>query len=499
MSRLFTWLRYAALALIFTALGLLLGRSDSGAQLAGALGDSASRLKSRALETVVAAADLDTRALVLMENPELMKRVSEGGAFGGQFSRHAAQNMFADDHEHAIADVRDKTVVEAAGPRSWLIRMPIVNAVLFETDAGLVLVDTGMAPAGPALVQAIKSVSDKPLHTVIYTHGHVDHAYGTWALLEAGWTPEIIAHQKLVDRFERYIRLRGSFAKYMTQPEPQLPASRDDLVWPTRTFSGDELSLEIGGETFVLKHFPGETDDQLFVWLPGRKMLASADYYQGFLPNVGNGKRVQRYVQEWAQALRAMQALEPAVLLPAHGGLITEPQQIQENLGVLAEAFEYLEAYTVAELNKGTRKDLIFQHAQLPEHLAQHPTLGVQYVSVKDVVKMILKRYTGWWDDIPSHWSPAPLERQAQAVVELGGGLEALVAYTRALLSEDVVLASHFADWAFYAAPGDAAVQQLVIDVYRQRILDPASNTQEILAYLDQMALARGLQQAGAN
>ena len=40
----------------------------------------------------------------------------------------------------------------------------------------------------------------------------------------------------------------------------------------------------------------------------------------------------------------------------------------------------------------------------------------------------------------------------------------------------------------------DPAVQQVVIDAYRARILDPASNTQEMLVYLDQMGAARALQ-----
>jgi hypothetical protein len=42
--------------------------------------------------------------------------------------------------------------------------------------------------------------------------------------------------------------------------------------------------------------------------------------------------------------------------------------------------------------------------------------------------------------------------------------------------------------------PDDPAVQQVVIDAYRARILDPASNTQEMLVYLDQMGAARALQ-----
>jgi alkyl sulfatase BDS1-like metallo-beta-lactamase superfamily hydrolase len=350
-----------------------------------------------------------------------------------------------------------------------------------------------MAPGGPAVLDAIRKVSTAPLHSVIYTHGHVDHAYGAWALVEAGEKFEVIAHEDLVPRFERYIRLRGSVAKYMSQPLEQLPASRDDLVWPTRTFR-DRLELAIGGETFVLQHHRGETDDQLYVWVPERKALASADYYQGFLPNAGNGKRVQRHPEEWAVALREMAALEPEILLPAHGEALTDPETIRENLLVLAETLQYIVDHTIAGLNAGLRKDEIHASLQLPEHLANHPTMNVQYVSPQDISKMVIRQYTGWWDDLPSDWTPAPLAEQARAIVDLAGGMTTLVARARAELDGDLRLASLLADWAFLADPADAEAQQLVIDVYERRILDENSNTQEMLIYIDAMAAARRAQ-----
>ena len=223
--------------------------------------ETGGRLLSAALEAGVRGGKLSMREMVLLENPELMRAIARGGAFGGEFSRAVAEDMFNREGP-GVAHAKAKTRVEELAPRTWLVRLPIVNVVLFETDEGLVLVDTAMAPGGPAVLEAIRSVSDAPIHTVIYTHGHVDHAYGTWAIMQAGETPQIIAHDLLKPRFERYIRLRGSLAKYMSQPEEQLPASEADLVWPTRYFS-DRLELEIGGETFVLQHHKGETDDQL--------------------------------------------------------------------------------------------------------------------------------------------------------------------------------------------------------------------------------------------
>ena len=71
-----------------------------------------------------------------------------------------------------------------------------------------------------------------------------------------------------------------------------------------------------------------------------------------------------------------------------------------------------------------------------------------------------------------------------------------MVPHARRLLESDPRLASHFADWAFYADPQSPEAQQLVLDVYKRRILDEASYTQEKLAYIEQMAAARQLQLA---
>mgnify|MGYP001812382261 FL=1 len=479
-------LSYGITAALFLLIGILV--ADTGVGDTARSGANSAR--KAAVQVVANAADIDTRMMVLAENPELIARVAEGGSFGGEFSLAAAQNMFG-RVDSAIEDVKDKSEVIEVGPRSYLIRMPIVNAAFFETDEGIVLVDTGMAPAGPAILDAIRSVSEQPIHTIIYTHGHVDHAYGTWAIMEAGETPEIIAHDLLKPRFERYIRLRGSLAKYMSQPEDQLPASESDLVWPTRYFS-DRLELEIGGETFVLQHHKGETDDQLYVWVPGRKALASADYYQGFLPNAGNGKRYQRHVEDWAVAMREMAALQPEILLPAHGAPISDTATIVDNFTVLADTLQYIVDVTIEGLNAGKRKDLIYGAIELPEHLAQHPTMNVQYVSVSDISKMVIKKYTGWWDDIPSHWTPASMEDQGEMIIELAGGhVPAITQYAREMIADNIRLASHLTDWLFYARPDDPDIQQLVFDVYKTRILDPDTNNMEMLTYLDQMTAAR--------
>jgi len=428
------------------------------------------------------------RMELLAEDAPLLEAIMSGGAFGGAYSPHLAQNMFDPTHQEAIDDaIRLVEIVEVTD-RTWLVRLPIVNAVVVETDEGLVIIDTGMAPGGPAILHAIRTVTDAPIHTIIYTHAHVDHCMGTWALMDDD--PQVIAHADAAARFDRYVRLRGSVSRYMSQPLRSFPAGQDDWVAPTVTFR-DSLTITVGGEQFDLIHRRGETDDQLYVSIPGQKAIASADYYQGFLPNAGNGKRVQRYIEEWAEALRDMVALEPDHLLPAHGEPLSDATEIAEVLSVHAEALESIVAQTLAGLNERLRQDEVVEAVRLPDHLADHRVLNVQYVSVKDIAKMVVKQYCGWWDDIPSHWSDAPFDRQAAMVCELAGGIDEVIAKARSLSTSDPTMACHLADWAYFADPESVEAAQAVIDVYRDRVLHGSRNTQELLVLLDHMTDAR--------
>ncbi|NBO74925.1 MAG: MBL fold metallo-hydrolase, partial [Gammaproteobacteria bacterium] len=207
------------------------------------------------------------RAAIYRENPFLLAAVSRVGGFGNVASASIANRMYSREFAPALADAANKLVIEPQGPGTWLLRFPWVNVAVFETSAGLVLVDAGYAPAGPALRDALRSISRQRVHTVIYTHHHIDHMLGTWALLEAGEKPEIVATAELVEEVNRDIASRELTSRLNNQLLADFPRSPADLPMPTRTFRG-RLELDIGEDRFVLTHAPGETADQLWVSVP---------------------------------------------------------------------------------------------------------------------------------------------------------------------------------------------------------------------------------------
>lgn len=480
--RLLGWMSLAGAALAASGSALASHAAPAMAQAAAKAG-RASAGAGPALPT--GAEFVEAQKAVFRDSPSLLASIRRGGDFGsGDFSMAIANHMYSRTDAKAIADARAMLRVEPQGPRQWTLRLPFVNVTVFETDAGLVLVDSGYAPAGPALRDELAKLSDKPVHTVIFSHHHADHCLGAWALLEGGHRPEIVATDRFVTEMELDFLTHGLVARQNQQAV--FPTDWSGVVRPTRTFH-TKLTLNIGGEDFVLTEANGETAGQLWVAVPGRRVVCSADYFQGgFLPNTGNGKRRQRYPITWARALREMAALKPTRVLTGHGDVLDDEAQIQRRLPAQAAMLESITAQVVAGLNSGQRRDLILDQVKLPDELAKLDDAREYYDKPRDIAAMAVKQLSGWWDDVPSQYAPAPLAAQAREIAALAGGPGKLIARALQLSRSDVALACNLADWAWLAAPADKTVLQGATAVYRARVAQLLP-TQDALVYAEHL------------
>ncbi|MFE7721458.1 MBL fold metallo-hydrolase [Nocardia rhizosphaerihabitans] len=369
-------------------------------------------------------------------------------------------------------------IIEVA-PRTHYIRPGIVNIGVFETDEGLLMVDAGLPGDGPALLRAVRSISDKPLHTVVYTHGHLDHAFGLWSFLEAGETPTIIAHENLLRHFERYMKTPGLNAVINKQlpggTEGKMwPAQRTDFLWPTVTFT-DKIDLEIGGEHFEVHHGKGETDDCAWVWAPERRVIAAGDLVTGYLPNAGNPRKVQRYAEEWADVAETMARLRPEVILPGHGVPVRGEKAIRDELSTITAYLRHIVDHTLAGLNAGMLHDDIVDTLRIPDELAAHPRLPAIYDKPEFICRNVIRRYSGWWDGYLADLLPAPRREQAAEYATLAGGVNTLIERANQLADTNIRLACHLAETAFLAGPDDPAARQCYLDVFTRRAeLEPA-------------------------
>ena len=410
-----------------------------------------------------------TRTQIVQENPWIGKKFAPGGGFGNRFSPAIANRMYSRTDKRAIADATSMLTIDTVGPRTWVLRFPIVNVAVFETDDGLVLIDASYAPAGPGLRTALEKLSDKPIHTIVLTHYHVDHALGAWALMDQQPKPTIVATDEFVVQQQRDLDLSPYSTRRNHQLAEDAPSGWGDVVAPTRTFTG-RLELTVGGTDFVLQAAPGETADQLYVYVPQRQTLITADYYQRFIPNAGNGRRRQRFPSEWADALRDMAKLGARIMIPMHGPVLTNAEEIRNRLEAHADILDAVTKQVIDALNAGRPEYEVARNVELPERFKSRDDVDELYVTVADIARMVLHLHTGWWDDVPSHWNPAPLRAEATEIAKLAGGAQALAKRARSLAAKDIQLAAHLVDWAWLADPESLETSCAAYDIYLQRL-----------------------------
>ena len=357
------------------------------------------------------------------------------------------------------------------------------NVSALRTDEGIVLVDTGSSLfSGPAH-DTLRRWTDEPVHTVVFTHGHIDHCFGVDRYdadnVARGAAPiAVVAHEAVPDRFDRY---RATLGYNTIINRRQFSLAGDQFAWPDeyrypdRTYR-QRLDLDVGGERIELHHARGETDDHTWAWVPGRRVLCSGDLFIWASPNCGNPQKVQRYPSDWAATLRTMAELDAAVLLPGHGLPIVGSDRVREALTDTASLLEYLHDATLELMNAGATLDDIVHTVRAPAGLLERPYLRPVYDEPEFVVHNVWRLYGGWYDGNPARLKPAPDAAVAAEVAALAGGATHLAARARALADAgDLRLAGQMAQWAADAAPTDPDVQRARAEVYERRAADATS------------------------
>ena len=164
----------------------------------------------------------------------------------------------------------DELTVEKVKDNLWVIRGAGGNTAVFATSTGVTLVDTKNPGWGQVLLDKVKSITDKPVTTVINTHAHYDHVSGNIAM---GPTVEIIAHEYTAKRMPTISSVTGRGATenvFKTTPGKGLA---------TRTFK-DKLTIGSGADQINLYYFgPAHTGGDAFVEFAALRVMHAGDAF----------------------------------------------------------------------------------------------------------------------------------------------------------------------------------------------------------------------------
>ena len=369
------------------------------------------------------------------------------------------------------------------------------HVVTWNSGDGLVCFDTSHVNTGQQVVDSIRNWTSDPFNALVYTHGHADHvggsvAFGANAAALGHKAPRVIGHKNVQRRFDRYRYtndwnvainarqfggIRGDLNSIMNDLRPADGAPRLSDFIPRNTLDTTDVvdkfaSMKFGDSEVEFHHGKGETDDHLWSWFPKQKWVATGDFVIWNFPNAGNPQKVQRFPIEWAEALRAIIAKEPELMLPAHGLPIAGKERIARVLDEIASALEYLVKSTVEMMNAGETLNTIIHSVKIPDATLGKPYLRPLYDEPEFVVRNIWRQFGGWWDGAPSRLKPATDESLGLELATLAGGAEVLMARAKDLAaSGDLRLACHLADFAGWAAPDEPNIHRDRAEIYETR------------------------------
>jgi glyoxylase-like metal-dependent hydrolase (beta-lactamase superfamily II) len=176
------------------------------------------------------------------------------------------------------------------GTNTWVLGEP-------DTDGPIVVIDPGPDHEGH-LRRVLAAAGDRPIATVLLTHGHADHSEGARRFADlAGGVP-----------------VRALDSAYRLGSEG---LAEGDVV------AAGDLELQVT-ET------PGHTADSLCFWLPVDRVLFTGDTILGRGTTVlAGGGGLADYLRSLDRLRALTESRDTAALLPGHGPIVRDP------LGVL--------------------------------------------------------------------------------------------------------------------------------------------------------------------
>ena len=334
----------------------------------------------------------------------------------------------------------------------------IANSIMIEGKDGNIIVDVTDSVSEAEMVHSLfKKKNSNPIKAIIYTHNHGDHTFGAEYFIKSQEEkPIVIAHESTdyyVQRImgiinpiisKRSTRMFGTllpdeqFINAGIGPSLNVSDSPIGYIEPDTVFK-DELKLKIAGINLELYHAPGETNDQIFVWLPDHKALMPGDNIYNTFPNLYTIRgTTHRNVIGWVKSLDHMRSFNPEYLFPSH----TKPlsgEDVMNSLTIYRDAIQYVHDQTIRLMNEGYYPDEIVELIELPDELSSSSFLREFYGTIRWSVKSIYSGYLGWFNGNPADLDPLSRKEKAIRISNLAGGDENLFnELKRAVEDEDM-------------------------------------------------------------
>jgi len=292
------------------------------------------------------------------------------------------------------------------------LRLPIpfedglVNVFLFRAGSEVDLLDCGMSSEDSleAIQRALEQLGARRLRRLVVTHIHPDH-YGAAGVLAGPGRADLYMHrlevplvhpryvelEHLIEEVKRYLLVNGvpdEEAEVLSNSQralSQLVTPAD----PSVQLDGAEL-IEMGDHVLKVEWTPGHSPGHICLFDGAAGLLfAGDDILPDLSPNIGlHPQSTPDPLHDYLDGLKRMAALDPALVLPAHGRPFTNVKKRVDSLAShharrLDQVLEIVgkrekSGWQVAVDLWGPRQNLYEKRLALQEGLAHLQALAVE-------------------------------------------------------------------------------------------------------------------------
>ena len=289
------------------------------------------------------------------------------------------------------------------------------SSVIVNSD-DVIIVDDHVSPAAAwVLVDEIKTITNKPVHTVINTHFHYDHAHGNQifdkdvAIIGHEFTREMLLGGKSLQMplYKNYVTgLPGqienlkqriameSDATRKAMLQTQLQAAQNNAAsqaelkpTPPNVTLRTNMTLYRGDREIQIRFLGrAHTAGDVVVYLPKEKIVLTGDMLTSTLSNMSDA-----FVDEWVATLDQLKKLEFVTVLPGHGEAFTDRAKIDYFQAYLRDVWteiSRLKQQGVSAEDAAKRADL----TKHKEHFSTITAPGVPLIAVTRIYDLLNTR-----------------------------------------------------------------------------------------------------------
>jgi alkyl sulfatase BDS1-like metallo-beta-lactamase superfamily hydrolase len=377
-------------------------------------------------------------------------------------------------------DISVMTIIR--GKTGWIIVDP------------LTAVET--AAAGMDLVK--KTLGDKPITGIIFTHSHGDHYGGVAAIaapdvLASGKIPIIAPHGFTDEAISEnvlagiYMGRRAGFqfgsaldrsplAQVGTGLGQALPLNnKASLAKPTVEVQRGAAPMVIDGVTFEFIDAAGsEAPAEFMFYLPEFKALCSSEVATGTFHNVLTQRGAKaRDTLNWSKAIdAALRAYgdKSDVVFGSHNWPTWGADNVKTFLTHHRDTYRFIHDQTVRLANSGETATEIAEQIGEPAHAKTDFSTRGYYGTYNHNAKAVFQYYFGWWDGVPANYNRhVPTEEAKRYVAAMGGAKKALDIGIKAYDAGDYRWSSTVFNHLVFADPKNEAAKKWLAASYEQQ------------------------------